>query len=466
MDAATNRAGARRWQRLVPSTAIGAAFALGCGLIVSSAFSGGGLPTIALGGGAGNLAATSEAGAKMDAMWMANYKFSLADGVDIPAGAGDVWRWTRPSRGDVDTLMRRLKIDGDVKKLGSDMGGGWSVAAEDPEYPDATQLSVSLNGSWYWWNSEAASMTVSDCVQPENPDGTVSETKECVYQEPAPAENLPSDAEAREMAEKVISLGGDYKVTDVWRDKWSVYVTANYVLPDGTLTGLYAGVGFGADGVMMNASGQLGTLEKVGSYPTISASDAVKRLSNGMMAYARGGVGIADAVSPPLGAVSSDGGMTDDSVATNDTGSGTSEGSSGSGVVEGDDPVPVPEPVDPIVPEEPYEIPVIEVELTKVRLAYTVMWGADNYIWVLPSYEYTDSTGGIWTAVAIADQYLEGGPTEETTTTVEVPVETTVPEDVTTTTSPGEPAPDTTVASSDDDDDDDEVSSGSTSSSS
>lgn len=430
MDAATRTGRAIRWQRLVPSVAIGAVFALGCGLIVSSAFSGGGLPTIALGGGSGNLAATSESGKSLDAMWLGNYTFTLAEGVDIPAGSGDVWRWTRPSRSDVDSLMRRLKVSGEVKKLGTDAGGGWSVAADDPDYPDATQLSVSLNGSWYWWNPDSSStIAVGECVAPTAPDGTVNDAKECVYQEPAPAKNLPSDDEARSKARPLLSLGGDYKVTDIWRDKWSVFLTANYVLPDGTLTGMYAGIGFGENGVMMNASGQLGALEKVGSYPTISARDAVARLSSGMM-YARGGggVGIADVVSPPLAVESGDSGQSVDS--------GSGSGASGGGAAE---PVPTPtdptvEPVDPIVIEEPYEIPEVEVTLTEVRMTYSTMWGADNYIWVLPTYEYTDSNGGIWTAVAIADQYLEGGPTAETTTTVETPTETTVPEEVTTTT--------------------------------
>lgn len=430
MDAATQTERARRWQRLVPSTAIGAVFALGCGLIVSSAFSGGGLPTIAFGGGSGNLAAASESGKSMDAMWWGNYTFTLAEGVDIPAGAGDVWRWSQPSRSDVDVLMRRLKLTGDVKKLGKDLGGGWSVAADDPAYPDATQLSVGLNGSWYWWKSDS-SLTISaavDCVKPVDPDGTVNDTKECVYQEPAPAKNLPSDEEARAKAESLLSLGGEYKVTDIWRDKWSVYLTANYVLPDGTLTGVYAGIGFGENGVMTSASGQLGALEKVGSYPTISARDAVARLSSGMIS-ARSGIEVDDVVSPPLAEVAGDGPTSDDS--------GSGEGSSGSGGATEPAPAPdkpTPEPVDPIVIEEPYEIPEVEVTLTKVKVTYSTMWGADNYIWVLPTYEYTDSNGGIWTAVAIADQYLEGGPSAETTTTVETPTETTIPEEVTTTT--------------------------------
>lgn len=433
MDAATQTGRARGLQRLVPSTAIGAVFALGCGLIVSSAFSGGGLPTIALGGGSGNLAATAESGkAALDAMWLGNYTFTLADGVDVPAGAGDVWRWSRPSRSDVDVLMRRLKLTGDVRKLGKDVGGGWSVAADDPVYPDATQLSVSLNGSWYWWNPDSSStIAVGECVAPTAPDGTVDDTKECVYQEPAPAKNLPSDDEVRAKAEPLLGLGGEYKVTDIWRDKWSVYLTANYVLPDGTLTGMYAGVGFGENGVMMNASGQLGALEKVGSYPTISARDAVARLSSGMMAYARGG-GIADDVSPPLAAESGDSGQ---SVESGSGSSGESnEGSAGGGGATEPSVEPTVEPIDPIVIEEPYEVPEVKVTLTKVKVTYSTLWGADNYIWVLPTYEYTDSNGGIWTAVAIADQYLEGGPTAETTTTVETPTETTVPQEVTTTT--------------------------------
>jgi len=423
---------------------------------LSGVLGGGALPTIALSSGGGNLAMSTE-GAGDDAkmsMWMGNYVFTLADGVDIPAGSADVWRWPQPNRGDARDVARRLGVDGDVQRLPADYGGGWEVKTADGAY---TTFSMYQDGSWYWWDPEANPWTIATtgCVAPEPaPDGTYDDTdkeaaeyERCVNVEPPAAKNLPSDAEARAAARRILADDASVKITDVYRDKWSVWVTAEYEIGD-LSTGQFASIGLGGNGVVMNASGQWGTPDKVGAYPTISARDAVDRLLNGPFPYgpavmsARGAEDAATSDMAVIGggsSVASDG-STDGT--SSGGGSAPDTGSAEPGVSEPSEP-----PVDimPVDELPPVEMEDIKVTLVKVELSYTAYYGVDNVRWLLPSYLYTDSDGGTWTALAIEERYLGTEPPPYTT----VLVDTTVPEPVDTTVPEPEPTPeptDTTLA--------------------
>lgn len=424
-----SRAGAAGADRPRWVGAIASVVALVAGTALLSNTLGGGLPTIALSGSGRALSASAE-GADLDAkmMWMGNYEFTLADGVDIAAGSADVWRWPQIDRGDARAIARQLGEEGDLVKVPADMGGGWQIPADDEM---GVTLNVSADGSWYWWDPAANPWATvrSGCVEPVTPEGgavdddAARDSEGCVNTEPPPAENLPSDSEARAAARDILAGGGAMEIRDVWRDKWSVWVTVEYIV-EGYASGQYASVGFGANGAVTSANGQIGTPDKVGAYPTISARDAVVRLLSGPFPYgpavmsrsAEGGPAPDMAVSG--GVISSDGSSDDSST---DAADGDTPDSSEPGASEPSSP---PVDVTPIDEMPPIPMETIEVELVKVELTYTVYWGADNIRWLLPSYLYTDSNGGTWTVLAIEEKYLG---TEPPPTTI-VPVDTTVPE--------------------------------------
>lgn len=377
--------------RIIGAVASIAALVAGT-VAVTGAFRGDDLPTIALGQGGANAALATE-GAAMDAkmLWMGNYVFTLADGVDIAAGTGDAWRWPRPGRNDAATIARLVGATGTIERAPADWGGGWEIRADDGE---TRLLQVYLDGSWHWSDptlSPWATVT-SGCLRSEpSPDGApdgdaAAGTEACVNIEPPASKNLPTDAQARAAARRFIESGTTAKISDVYRDQWSVTVAAEYTL-DGSATGQFLHVTLGEDSELMSASGQWGRPEKVGAYPTISARDAVDRLLNGPYPYgpavmsARGG----------------------DAAVTSDIAVDNGDAPAGDGPVI-DDPATGGAPA----MEE------IEVKLVEVEMTHTTYYGADNVRWLLPSYTFTDAEGGTWTALAIEDKYLGTSPVDTT----------------------------------------------------
>lgn len=126
----------------------------------------------------------------------------------------------------------------------------------------------------------------ADCLPPE-------------LTEPIPPADLPSKDEARQIALDLLDATGmdvdGAKVTvDGPYDVWSVLVEP--VLDGVPVSGLMASVGVGSKGVVTNASGWLGTAERVGDYPLLDTRAAIDRL-NEQGAGFRGGpvpMGVAD----------------------------------------------------------------------------------------------------------------------------------------------------------------------------
>jgi hypothetical protein len=88
---------------------------------------------------------------------------------------------------------------------------------------------------------------------------------------------------------------------------------------------------------------------------------------------------------------------------------GSSEpGSSGQGSTTGADattpamPVDPAMPIEPIVPMEP-----ITVHLTGATLALTMVWAADDTIWLLPAYSFTSDDGGMYSVIAVDDSFID-----------------------------------------------------------
>ena len=64
----------------------------------------------------------------------------------------------------------------------------------------------------------------------------------------------------------------------------------------------------------------------------------------------------------------------------------------------------------PIVNTEP-----VTVTLNSVKNDLTMVWAADNTIWLLPAYTFGSADGGIYTVIAVPDSFIEQ-PEEVATT--------------------------------------------------
>jgi hypothetical protein len=189
---------------------------------------------------------------------------------------------------------------------------------------------------------------------------------DCVVETPPDAENLPTDSEAR--AKTLELLGDGFRVNNVMRSAWDVTVDGTYLV-NGKDTSYWGLVGFADQGRISSASGLIGEPSNVGKYKTISASEALPRLNSGMfMAY--------DNVRA----------ATDEAC--------------------------------------PSEAPcTTTITFTSVRRTYTQLYDSSNIVWIVPAYEYSDASGGTWTAMALDDSYLEKAVASIGIDSVPAPVE-------------------------------------------
>ena len=283
--------------------------------------------------------------------------FTLADGVDIAGAKQDVWKWGNPTETDAKDLAQRLGITDQVRRNG-----------EYGALFQAGNLTVMANGSWsYYENSDRS---VTSCVMPtDSPesdqpqDGSVDG---CVIETPPDAENLPTDSEAR--AKTLELLGDGFRINNVMRSAWDVTVDGTYLV-EGKDTSYWGLVGFADQGRISSASGLIGEPSNVGKYKTISASEALPRLSGGMF-------------------------MAFDNVRAATDVACTSEAPC-----------------------------TTTITFTSVRRTYTQLYDSSNTVWIVPAYEYSDANGGTWTAMALDDSYLEKAVVSIDTDNVPAPVE-------------------------------------------
>lgn len=137
----------------------------------------------------------------------------------------------------------------------------------------------------------------ADCIAPEPPiGGPCPPDASCtmpVPEPPAPPADLPSKDEARQIAVDLLAASGmdvtDAKVTvDGPYDAW--YVTIEPRLDGVPLSGLGASVSVGSKGAITNASGTLGTADRLGDYPLIDTHAAIDRLNEQQGANGSGGI--------------------------------------------------------------------------------------------------------------------------------------------------------------------------------
>ena len=356
---------------LIAGAAIGA---LIVGVVATRAESS--VPNIQLGVG------SSESGAALSASSSlrirGGYVFTLEDGVEIPGSKQDVWKWETPTASDAQDLAQVLGVTDKVQS-----GGDYGAVFQ------AGNLTVMENGGWSYYNGFGSTATTS-CIMPVDPSEDspmVSDSGDavCVSDAPPAAVDLPSDESARTKSFEI--LGEGFRVNDVTRSEWNVTVSGTYIV-EGESTGYWGSVTFADHGSVSSAGGVIGRPSYVGKYRTVSASEALPRLASGMfMAYggARGApdVAIGTAVSCPQD-VACDTPVPADTLPGCDTS-------------------------DCAMPDLCSEVDSCQttVVLTGVRRSITLLYDSSSTVWVVPAYEFVDADGGVWTAMALDDSYLE-----------------------------------------------------------
>ena len=409
-------------------------------------------PVIKLGTGSGSTNSGAAPAAESDRMMMPYAIFHYVYEGDLPALDGSAPAYQFPAGAQVDTariaaIAAVLGVEGEVRELAADMGGGWMVGPED--YSGAT-LSVGSDGMVSWWFSPAPMATPGvECVDAVMVDPAVGEGAdgssgaatppdtgtgggevpadsipvEVRCEEPQPPAGVPDAATAEQKAKDLFaSMGFDSSTYEyeTYADEWGANVTA-WLLLDGAKAPIALSVGFGAEGAVTWASGVLAEPQPVGDYPLVGAAAGLERLNDesGMWTWYGGpGVMARDTIGGDV-AVSSDSGT------ANET-SGGSEAEIAPAppetLVVPDTQVvppvevidqPVCDPATDCVIEEMPPPEDITITFTDVRLGLTQIWDADGAVWMLPAYVFTSNDGGEWTVIAVDDSFIEMPPMPE-----------------------------------------------------
>ncbi|MGD9704007.1 MAG: hypothetical protein AB7Q42_20445 [Acidimicrobiia bacterium] len=437
-------------------TVVAAALAVGLGACGSSDDAGtdSTVPTpqvieVASGSGADRTAAAGEA--TTDAMTpsfdsrIAYIEYRYEGELPVLDGPAPSWFFAagqEPSAERVQALAAALGVTGEVQSLPADMGGGWSVGPTDGSAP---AVMVSRSSLLDWWYSPGplesasvgcASAGVDPTVDPADsaPDAPVPSTVD-PCPEPEPPTGVPTSSEAQADATELFgSLGYDmsqYEL-EVYADEWGASVTA-WRLLEGHRSPISMNVGFGGDAAVTWVSGILAEPQRGADYPRIGAAAGFERLQEQGTGWGVFGDVAARSAEPATGAAEPATAPATDPVIDPDA------------VGDVDKPLPCPEPqsaadaastdastsdastsdsdagsaspIDPatetLVPQIPLDCVVEEtapepllVTLNGVREDLTMVWAADETVWLLPAYTFTSADGGLYTVNAVVDEYL------------------------------------------------------------
>jgi hypothetical protein len=220
---------------------------------------------------------------------------------------------------------------------------------------------------------------------------------------PNPPVGVPTKDEALAKAKQMFADWGydvsTYQFDDAYADQWGASVSASLLL-EGLKSPITLSVGFGENSVVTYASGSLATPERGADYPTIGAAAGLERLkAQNQFAGTLEGTGVMKAT---------------DNVAAADTGLVPDTANAVAPVV---DPTVAPcEPQAATVDCAETPIDTITVTLNSVKPDLTMVWAADNTIWLLPAYTFGSSDGGLYTVNAVEDAFLHQADPAPTST--------------------------------------------------
>lgn len=338
------------------------------------------------GGGAVSMAA---ADSKLMYPWWGGRTVFTASGLSDEGGAGEAWGFDAAgtfSEATVASAAAALGVSGQPRLE----YGSWSVGPND-----GTGASVSLSPdglaslSYYDptrdpWNCVRSAPDSIGTPAEDAAEGAVAVPEPAIVDPPADcstdAAAPTGDAAIAQATDVLTSVGVDpagYQFT-ASTDPGSVQVTnvtASQVLDD-QQTGVTANVTLVADGVQ-SLYVPLAPLVELGSYDTVSPTEAVARLGDPRFG-ATGGGGVM-----PLAA---EGARMDDSVTS--------------------------EPTEPTVPAtptagSPLAWPVQEVTLVSARLGVALTTLPTGASVLVPTYELADADGTTWSVIAVVDDQLD-----------------------------------------------------------
>ena len=423
------------------------------GTTVDTSTTGAAAPTpsvIKVAGGSGGVAATgssadqavSPESSKMMIAAFYNYVYG-GDAVDLtaPAPSWSFEQGATPSPDQILQIAKALGIEGEVRELDADVGGGWAVGSDDYSEPS---INVGADATLGWWynagyddtavsspcavdpavdpaaGEAASSDTASEAPAPDEPVSSIDNpaatdvvpVDEPICETQQPPVGVPTAEQAEAAATELLTAFGldpaSYEF-ETYADEWSASVTG-FLLLDGVKTPMSTSFGFGAEGALTWAGGFLATPIRSADYPRIGVEAAVQRLNDQNQGWGYGVSPTARAEAAPTDDMAVEPGIAVDVPAIQE-----------------------PEPDDSVEMEE------ITVTLTDPQPSIEMLWATDGTVWLLPGYRFDGGEAGTFSVLAVADEFIEveqaptdvpGDTTDTAAPTDSVPVvATTAPTD-------------------------------------
>lgn len=346
--------------------------------------------------------------------------------LDGPAGSWFFAPGQQPDADRIAKLAAALGVQGGVRTLPAEQGGGWAVGPEDYS---AAVLTVGSDGMLSWYLSPGQPTVTSvgcavasgsatepplgapgvvDAVPPAETlpapavpgdtapatDGVVPDVVAPDCPVPNPPVGVPTKDEAMAKAKQLFADWGydvsSFQFDTAYADEWGASVNASLVL-EGLKAPVMLSVGFGENGTVTYASGYLATPERGADYPTIGAAAGLERLkTQNQFVGGRDGTGVLKAT---------------DNVAASDA---APVPDTAIAIAPAAEPTIVPcEPEAASVDCSPTGIDSITVTLNSVKPDLIMVWAADNTIWLLPAYTFGSADGGLYTVNAVDDAYIQ-----------------------------------------------------------
>jgi hypothetical protein len=339
----------------------------------------------------------------------------------------------------VTQLATALGVTGEPQRHDENGYVYWSVGPNDGSAPYVTvnedaQQSWSYNSAWanQTVSASAGCAIAEPAIAPEPAtmdagaaiDTTAPKPVDpvpCTVETTPPPVGVPTADEAEARTRDLMTAVGldpaNFKL-ETYADVWYASVNATEQL-DGQFGGRSFSTGFGPEGVLQYAGGQLAVPAPVGPYPLVDLDTAIARL-NDPSGFYMGGYGggialdsataIATREVTPAGAGGVDVAEADVASvppATAPTEPPATDGGGSSGSVGGaiappisESPISTPVPVSIPTPQE------VTVTLVDVQPDVWWVWDIDNTVWLLPAYRFIGDDGGSYTVPAVTDEFL------------------------------------------------------------
>jgi hypothetical protein len=341
--------------------------------------------------------ATQESSVAADSamIWPGWFEYNyIAQGLSTEGSSGEIFEVRK--KGNPTQILSNVAavfgIQGEPKQ------DDWSTA-EYPSYSiSGEDFSISIYwsgpGGWYFsrWNQDyfrgCAEPVMEEPVEGEGEtDSTMDESYVCEEIKPEPG-LIPSEQEMLSQAENLFStLGVDFDraLARVWRDDWGGSVSMPMIL-DGNAIPLESYIGWGSDGEVSYASGYSVEIVSRGNFDTISATDAVERISDW-----RWYGSVASSYYEQYYASTA---VAESAIERDAAASG------------GEDSASIDEPM-PVEPEQPTEPEIVDVFVNRSETALAAAYDGSGNMWLVPAYILHNDQGWFDVIIAVEEGVIQ-----------------------------------------------------------